>query len=183
MAPWALAASNFTFKAILTSDARTCLSTHPLHALLSLSLLFYPPMQDIWNACIFTAYTSLALRAAIILFGVPFVQCVPRVSPIACRVLSQLILRPNLPAMRRTPPSWHFSLPYIPYPPPCIHARSTASRTTASLGIRRQRHHAERPLDTDIRRAQVSLVLNKYSLYSTGRELAERYFLYPTYGA
>jgi hypothetical protein len=72
---------------------------------LLLTPLSYPPMQDIWNACIFTVYAFLALHAVIILFGAPFFQCVPHVSPIAFRVLSQLILRPDRSAMRRTPHS------------------------------------------------------------------------------
>ena len=39
---------------------------------------------------------------------------------------------------------------------PRIRAGSAASRTTPSLRVRQQRDRAERPVDTDIRRAQVS---------------------------
>jgi len=33
-------------------------------------------IQDIWNACIFTAYAALALHVVIVLFGAPFIECV-----------------------------------------------------------------------------------------------------------
>jgi hypothetical protein len=36
----------------------------------------YPLLQDIWNACIFTAYAALALHVVVILFGAPFIECV-----------------------------------------------------------------------------------------------------------
>ena len=35
-----------------------------------------PHLQDIWNACVFTAYATLALHVVIVLFGAPFFQCV-----------------------------------------------------------------------------------------------------------
>ncbi len=33
-------------------------------------------VQDIWNACVFTAYATLALHVVIVLFGAPFFLCV-----------------------------------------------------------------------------------------------------------
>ena len=36
----------------------------------------HPHLQDIWNACVFTAYATLVLHIVIILFGAPFFQCV-----------------------------------------------------------------------------------------------------------
>ena len=40
-----------------------------------------PLLQDIWNACVFTAYATLALHAVIILFGAPFIECVSFYAP------------------------------------------------------------------------------------------------------
>ena len=81
-----------------------------------------PHMQDIWNACVFTGYTALALHAVIILFGAPFVQyvCPTRVSA-HIPFLSPLIPLPLSPGMYRIPPSLHFYSPYTLSFPPHTH--------------------------------------------------------------
>ncbi|KAH9963658.1 GPI biosynthesis protein family Pig-F-domain-containing protein [Russula compacta] len=39
--------------------------------------------RDIWNACVFTAFATLALHVVIVLFGAPFVQYVPHTALLA----------------------------------------------------------------------------------------------------
>ena len=77
----------------------------------ALIILFLPPgfkplLQDIWNACIFTAYATLALHVVIILFGAPFIECVfdyaPVVTSPACLPLHSLT-RVRLPDMCHIP--------------------------------------------------------------------------------
>jgi hypothetical protein len=44
--------------------------------------VFLPLLQDIWNACILTAYATLALHVVVILFGAPFIECVSVYTPV-----------------------------------------------------------------------------------------------------
>jgi len=62
--------------------------------------------QDIWNACIFTAYATLALHAVIIVFGAPFVECVSVYAPAvasAVRLPVHSLTRVRLLGMSHTP--------------------------------------------------------------------------------
>ncbi|KAF8259205.1 GPI biosynthesis protein family Pig-F-domain-containing protein [Lactarius quietus] len=50
--------------------------------------------RDIWNACVFTAYTAFALHGVIILFGAPFVHYVPHTAFLALLIAIYTVFPP-----------------------------------------------------------------------------------------
>ncbi|KAI0301455.1 GPI biosynthesis protein family Pig-F-domain-containing protein [Russula brevipes] len=50
--------------------------------------------RDIWNACGFTAYATLALHAVIVLFGAPFIEYVPHTALLALLIALYAIFPP-----------------------------------------------------------------------------------------
>jgi len=67
--------------------------------------------RDIWNACVFTAYATLALHVVIVLFGAPFFRYVPHTALLA---LLLAVYTMFTPAYVLGPP--HLGLPLLSIP-------------------------------------------------------------------
>lgn len=126
----------------------------------------HPHLQDIWNACVFTAYATLALHVVIVLFGAPFIQCVflllshsrPRVDGLHSQVCATYCNASFAPRLLHHIPSRIRAWPTAPWPP-------------TPFSTHRRCRRAKRPLGADICGTRVRDFLEPFLRWTTASQL------------